>query len=220
MSVSLPNGSAIFLASAYASSDTTATAVSNSSAGQNAVVSDTTPFAQGDIIEVSSGWARLNGRVVRVGTVVAGTSYQLEGIDTNDTTQYPSGGGVPFSARKVSTWTEIQQITNTSSTGGEQQFTEYAFLADGAQRRIPTTKSAIGYTLTIADDPTLAHFAVLQAADADRKVRAIKIQLANGGYIYMNGYVTMAPSPTLSVNEIMTLEVTLSLAAPVTRYTS
>ncbi len=216
MSVSLPNGSTIAIASGYGSADAFA-AISNA---VEAVVSDPAHnFANGDVVEITSGWVRLTGRLARVKSAVANTSYVLEGIDTSDIARYPAGGGVG-SCRKVTGWTQISQVLSSSSTGGEQQFKEYAFLEDGAQRRIPTTKSAQGYTLAIADDPLQPHYAVLKAADTDRSPRGIKITLANNSPIFANAYVSMNDTPTLTVNEIMALEVTLSLLSSTTRYVS
>jgi len=214
--VSLPNGSTVAVASGYGAVKTF-TAISNAT---EAVVSDAThTFVVGDILEITSGWSKLSGRLARVKAVVASTSYTLEGINTSDTTRYPAGGGVG-SARKITGWQQITQILSSASNGGEQQFTEYSFLEDSTKRRLPTSKNARGYTFNIGDDPALPHYAVLQTADDDRATRGIRLALANGGFIYMNAYVSMADSPTLTQDNVMALEVTLSLSATTTRYAS
>lgn len=214
MAVSLPNGSTVAVASAYA----TAKPFSAISNATEAVVTDAThTFAVGDILEITSGWSKLNGRLARVKSVVASTPYVLEGINTSNTTRFPAGSGVG-SVRKITTWQQVLQILNSASNGGEQQFTNYSFLEDSTERRIPTRKSARGYTFNVADDPALAHYPVLQAADEDTVPRGIRLALANGGFIYMNTYVSMAGEPSLTQDEVMATEVTLSLSAPSTRY--
>jgi hypothetical protein len=216
MSVSLPNGSTVAVASAYAAANAFTT-ISNAA---EAVINDADhTYVAGDILEITSGWSKLNGRLARVKSVVAGTSYTLEKIDTTNLTKYPAGSG-GGSTRKVTTWQQVQQILNSTSNGGEQQFATYSFLEDSTERRIPTKKSARGYTFNVADDPNLAHYPVLQAADEDSISRGIRLSLANGGFIFMNAYVSMSDSPSLTQDEVMALEVTLSLSAPTTRYVS
>ena len=216
MSVSLPNGSTVAIASGYGS----ANAFSTISNATEAVISDADhTFVNGDIVEITSGWVRLNNRIARVKSVSAGVSYTLEGVDTSNTTRFPPGGGAG-SARKVSGFQQITQILGSNSNGGEQQFKSYKLLEEGEERRIPTSKSARGYSFEVADDTAQPHYAILTAADEDRAPRAIRLAFANGGYSYMNCYVTMNPEPTLTVDEIMALEVTLSLLAKSTRYTA
>lgn len=214
IAVSLPNGSTVAVASAYAAAKAF-TSISNAA---EAVVNDAThTYAIGDILEITSGWSKLNGRLARVKSVVASTSYTLEKIDTSNLTKYPAGSGIG-STRKITTWQQITQILSSASSGGEQGFAPYSFLEDSTERRIPTKKSARGYTFSVADDPNLAHYPVLQAADEDTISRGIRLSLANGGSIFMNAFVTMSDSPSLTQDELMAVEVTISLSAPTTRY--
>ncbi len=216
MAVYLPNGSTISIASAYSSS-TNITAISNATDAVASVVS-ATGIVVGNIVEVTSGWSRLTGRLARV-SVVSTNDLTLEDINTTSTTRYPALGGTG-SLREVTTFTQISQILSSTTQGGEQQFTNYAFLEDGFERQIPTNKSAQSITLSIADDPLLAHYALLDAADDDRLPRAIKVTLASGAVIYYNCYVTLNKTPTLTINEVSALEVTLSFVAEQTRYAS
>lgn len=216
MAVSLPNGAVIHMASGYAAWKNM-TALTNANPGV-ATLEASHGVITGDIIEVESGWSRVRGRAVRAGTV-ATNSVPLEGIDTTLTSIYPAGSGAGR-VRVISGWTQIQQVMNSTSSGGEQQFTEYQFLEDDAQRRIPTTKSAAGLTLTIADDPTLPGYILAAAANDDRLPRAIRVTLPSGSKILYNAYVTLNQTPSLTVNELMAVEMTLSLVGSPTRYTS
>lgn len=216
MSVSLPNGSLVHIASGYGASKTMS-AVSNADPGV-ATLEASHGVSTGDFIEVTSGWSRLTERIVRAGTV-ATNDVPLEGIDTSSTTVYPAGSGVG-SIREITGWTQLSQILSSSSTGGEQQFLEYQFLESDAQKRIPTFKSAAGITLSIADDPTLAGYILAKEANDDRLPRALRITLPNGAKLLYNAYISLAPIPTLTVNEVMAVEVTLSLLSEPTRYAS
>ena len=95
---------------------------------------------------------------------------------------------------------------------------EYQLLEADAQKRIPTFKSAAGLTLSIADDPSLAGYIACSAANDDRAQRAVKITLPNGSILLYNAYISLNKTPSLTVNEIMACEVTLSLLAEPVRY--
>jgi hypothetical protein len=213
MSAILPNGSILEIAAAYS----LAKAVSAITNANPAVASAAAHgMAEGDIIVVNSGWTRLNDKVVRVADPDSGT-FELEGIDTTKTTVYTAGSGVG-SVRSVSGWAQISQITDTASSGGDQQFTTFGFLEESDDRQLPTTKSPISMTITVADDPDLPYVAPVETADEDREPRVLRLTLPNGSVIYYNAYVSITSTPTLSRNNIMTRVITLSLAARPTRY--
>lgn len=213
MAVSLPNGSLIAIGSAYGS-PITISAISNAS---SAVATATAHgLSNGDIVVITSGWSRLNGKAVRVSTVATNT-FVLEGINTTSTTVYPPGSGIG-TCKEVTTFTQLSQILSSSTNGGEQQFLEYQFLEADAQTRIPTFKSASGLTLSIGDDPDLAGYAAAEDANDDREPRALRVALANGSFIYYYGYVSVNKTPSLTVNEISAVEVTFSFLNEPTRY--
>jgi hypothetical protein len=215
MSVSLPNGSTVAIASGYGSA-LTVTALTNA----NPAVATSTAhgLSNGDYVEITSGWSRLNNKVVRVAGVTANT-FELEGIDTSSTAIYPAGTGTG-SVREVTGWTQISQILASSSTGGEQQFLTYQFLEADAETQIPTTKSAGGMELSIGDDPTLAGFIALVAANDDRLKRALRITLASDAKILYNAYCSINKTPSLTVNELMASQATLSFLTEPVRYAS
>jgi hypothetical protein len=213
MSVSLPNGSVVSIASGYAA----AIAVSAVSNALPAVATTATnTYASGDFLEVTSGWSRLTNKIVRLSAATA-TSATLEGVDTSLTSIYPALQGVG-SVRKITGWTQLAQILSSSSSGGEQQFTEFQFLESDSQKRLPTVKSAAGITFSVADDPTLAGYILAAAANDDRLPRAVKVTLPSGSVILYNAYISLNKTPSLTVNEVMACEVTLSLLAEVQRY--
>jgi hypothetical protein len=170
----------------------------------------------GEFIEVTSGWGRLTDKIVRAGTVVT-NDVQLLGIDSTLTSIYPAGSGVG-SIREITGWTQLQQVLSTSSEGGEQQFLNYQFLESDSERRIPTTKSAGGLNMTVADDPALAGYILASAANDDRLPRAVRITLPSGAVILYNAYISLNKTPTLSVNELMGVQVTLSFLSEPQRY--
>lgn len=213
MSVKLPNGSIISIASAYTASKNI-TIVTN--AAEAVVTSVAHGYSNGDVLEVTSGWSKLDGRLCRVKSVTADT-FVLEGINTLDTERFPAGGGIG-SVREISSFLQVTQVIEFGKSGGEQQFATYSFLEDDTERQIPTQKSAESFTLSLGDDQTLPWYAVLDAADQDRLPRGLKIALPSGALIFANAYATLNRTPSMTKNEIMALASTFSLVAPVTRY--
>ena len=209
MSVSLPNGALIHIGSAYGS-NLTVSAVTNASP---AVATSTAHgLSNGDYVVFSSGWSRLNNRTFRVANVATNT-FELEGIDTTSTTTYPAGSGTG-TVKKVTTWTQIQQVLTSSTSGGEQQFTDYQFLESDAATSIPTFKSPARLTLAVADDPTLAGYVAAKAANDDRAARALRLSLPNSAKICYYAFVSIAASPSMTVNEVMSLEMTATFLNP------
>jgi hypothetical protein len=213
MAVSLPNGAVVSIASAYAAS-ATVTAISNASPAVASAAAH--GLANGDIVEVTSGWSRLNSRVARVASVTVDT-FELEGINTTSTNLYPTGGGAG-SVRKVSAWQQITQVLEFTTSGGEQQFVTYSFLEEDVEHQIPTVKSASSFAMTIGDDAELPWYGILSDANDDRVPRAVSVVLPSGSAIYYNGYVTLNKTPTLTKNELMGLQSTVSLTSEPMRY--
>jgi len=216
VSVALPNGATMAIGSTYGATKNL-TAFTNANPGV-ATLEATHGIIVGDIFEVTSGWSRANGNVYRA-SVVATNDVSVEGLNTTSTANFPAGSGVG-TVREVTAWTQISQILQTSTEGGEQQFVTYSFLEDSSEHQIPTTKTPTVFKLTIGDDASLAHYAILAAADADRLQRVVRVLLPSGSPIYFSAYVTLRKTPTLTKNEVMGLQVTLSLINETTRYAS
>lgn len=213
MSAILPNG-AIFEIAATNSPPTDFTAITNAKPPE--VTAPGHGFADGDVLVVTSGWTRLNDKVVRVAASTDDT-FTLEGIDTTKTTVYTAGSGIG-AVRAATGWAQISQVTDNNSSGGEQQFATFGFLEESDDRQLPTTKNPITLTLTVADDDSLPYVAPVEAADDDREPRVLRLTLPNGATIYYNAYVSITPTPTLTRNNVMARVITLSLASRPTRY--
>lgn len=214
MAIALPNGSLIAIAASYGVAKTM-TAVSNANPAIASLAAGHAIIA-GDIMEVTSGWSRLTDKIVKAGTPST-DDIPLTGIDSTLTSIYPSGGGAG-TVREVLTWTQLSQILESTSSGGEQQFLDYQLLEADAAKRIPTFKSPAGISFKVADDPTLDGYILASAANDDRLQRAVRLTLPSGAIIYYNAFISLNKTPSLTVNQIMAIEVTLSLLAEPVRY--
>lgn len=216
MAVSLPNGIIFALATTYASADTVS-AVTNANPAV-ATTSGSHGITTGNFLEVTSGWAKLNGRIVRSASA-SGTTVTYEGIDTSSTTLYPAGSGTG-SVREITAWTQISQVLDLSTSGGDMQFATYSFLEQDFETQLPTQSSPMTINMTIADDASLSGYTSLKAAAAARSAVALKATLPSGSIIVYNGYVSFNETPTMTKNQVMGVRATFSLLALPVRYSS
>ena len=143
----VPTGSTFFVATAFASAKTV-TAISNA---VEAVVSSTAHgFSNGDIVEMTSSWGRLQKRAYRVKTSLA-DSFVLEGADTSNTNFFPSGGGVG-SVRKASTFVQLTTVMNPSASGGESKKVEYKYVESDVTFSINDGFAAVNRSLELDAD--------------------------------------------------------------------
>lgn len=213
MAVTLSNGSTVHIATQLAD-EKKITAITN--AVEAVATSTSHGLENNDYIVLNSGWGILNERVYRV-QKVDNNSFKLEKIDTTDMNKFPAGSGAG-SFQKVSSWQQITQIMEFSTSGGEQQFYDFGFLEDDYDRQIPTTQSAVSISMTIADDPSLMGYKALEKASDSGKQTPLRVNLKSGSTVVFNGYVSLNKMPSMTRNEGMTVSATYSLGARFNRY--
>lgn len=214
MAYTLPNGSTFDIAATYGPA-VVITAISNA---KPAVVSATAHGLQdGDIVLLNGGWSKINNRTYRVSAVTT-DSFALEGTDTTDTVRYPAGIGATTTIRPVATWVQVPQIMSVDFTGGEQNFFTFQFLEDDDERQFPTNKSAITVSMSVADDPDQPFVPVVEGYDEDKSTNVARLNLPNDSVILYPAVVSITATPSLTVNELMTRDITLALQARPTRY--
>src|SRR4051812_46958916 len=137
----VPTGTTFYVASSYAASQAT-TAVSN--AAEAVVTCTAHGFSNSDIVEITSGWGRLNRRVFRVKSVATNT-FTLEGADTSSASFFPAGVGIG-SVRKINTFTQITNVLSASSSGGEPKTVSYKYIESDVEYAINDGFTATSYT--------------------------------------------------------------------------
>lgn len=217
MSVTLSTGSQYRIAKTYAAS----IAFSTITNLQDPTITTASAHSinVGDYVEITSGWGRLNHRIVRAKTGTTGSTLVLENINTADVLKYPAGAG-GGSIRRITAWTDITQVKSISASGGTQNYADITDITDVVERKIPTTRSAIDVTLDIYDDPSLAWYADVVVADEARTPYGFLIIPANSKPLVANAYWSLMRVPTMAINEAMMTQISLSYAAEPVRYTS
>jgi hypothetical protein len=211
----MPNGARYAVSTGLAAA-VAITAISNASP---AVANTATPPTEGDIVVLDSGWDRLAQAVVRAGTVVAATSFQLERVDATDADNYPAGEGVGV-FQKVNGFTVIDQVIGLDQSGGEQNWEtfQYAQDKDGKQRQDKTYKSPRVLTLTLHYDPDKPWNATLISQDEGEDLSVIRETLKNGDVVYYVGKLSYSQVPKRALNVSDAVTVALALTQPPIRY--
>ena len=213
MAMTLPNGSTVFIATEM-EAEKSFTGASN--AAECVLTATAHGLQNGDYILVTSGWGDLNGCVFKVGDVQANT-VKLIGIDTTNLTRFPTGSG-GGTLQKIKTWQQLLQIFEYSTSGGEQQYYDYAFMEDGISRQLPTTVSPTQISIALGDDPTLPGYqAAVKASRAGKQV-PLRLNLKNGSVVVYNGYLSVNETPTTTMNEGMKIQASYAMNGRPNRY--
>lgn len=213
MSVSLPDGATVAIATTYGAVKTV-TGISNANPG--VIASTAHGLANGAFYELKSGWQKISDRIFKAANVGA-NALDVTGIDTTDTNRYPVGTGAG-SLKEITAWTQIAQILEFTTSGGDQQFANFSFLEEDYERQLPTITSAQSIQIGIGDDPSLPGYIALKAAGEARAIRALKVTLPNGAVLLYNGYVSFNETPTLTKGSVMQVRATFSLSGRPVRY--
>jgi len=216
MAITLSTGATLAVAKTYAA-PLSFSAISNASDPTCTVTGST--ISGGDYVEVSSGWGLLDKRVLRVKAGSSATGLILENVDTSDTTKYPATTGTG-SVRKVTAWSQLSQVKSISASGGAQNFADITSIEDVVERQIPTTRGAVTMTADVFDDPTLAWYTDVTAADAARTPYGLKMTFPNGSKLAANAYWSLLKVPTMGNKEALMTQITMSYAAEPVRYAS
>lgn len=197
---SVPTGTTFAVATTFAAAKTIS-AISNT---VEASVSATAHgYAAGDVVEITSGWGRLNRRVFEVKSVTADAF--VIAVDTTSTNFYPVGSSAG-SVRKVQTWTQISQVTGASSSGGEPVTVDYKYIESDVSYSINDGFGSTQYTLTIdADAIGTQGFTSLQNLTDVQTDTVLRMLSRSGARLYMPCTVALNDVPSLNDGQINTV---------------
>lgn len=210
----LPSGTILAVATAFAAAKT----VSGISNAAEAVVSCTAHgYSVGDIVQLYSGWGRLNRRAVRVKSVTTDT-FVAEAIDTTNTEFFPAGSG-GGTVRKVTTFTQISKYLNPQSSGGEPKRVTVRFIDEDTDTSLNDGFTAVQESFDIdADQFGGAAYAALRSLSEVQTDTILKKTLKSGVNIYTPCKVSLNENPKMTDGQIMTNAVSIDGNGRITRY--
>jgi len=216
MAIELAQGTTIAIASAYGAAKTMS-AISNASEAV-ATLEASHGVLQNDIVEITSGWDRLNGRVARVKTVST-NDVTLELIDTSNTANYPAGAGTG-SVRKISTWTALTQLAGITADTPQIQYIDITTLANQTRQRIPGLDESPNMSIDVFYDPSLSWVAAVLAASDANALAAVRMITPGGRKIYANAYWKMSRFPQISIGDAIKNALSLTFNSIPSSYAS
>ncbi len=212
----VPTGTTFHIASAYAASQAT-TAVTN--ATEAVVTCAAHGYANGDMLEVTSGWGRLNRRVFRAKNVSA-NNFTLEGADTTNLNFFPAGTGVG-SVRKINTFTQITGVMNPQSSGGEPKTVNYKYIESDVEYSMNDGFSATNYTLEIdADQIGSAGYNALKTLTDVQTDTCLKMATRSGSLVFVPCTVALNEAVKLQDGQINRVTCAFNGNNRLTRYAS
>ena len=213
---SVPTGTIFSLATVFAAAKTV-TAITN--AAEASVSCTAHGYFVGDVVQLYSGWGRLNRRAARVKSSTT-DAFVLEGINTTNTEFYPSGSG-GGTVRKISTFQQINKILNPSNSGGEAKNITVKFLESDVEENINDGFTAITETFDIdADEFGQASYAALVNLSEVQTDTVLKKTLKSGSTIYTPCRVAFNENVKLADGSIMTNTVSINGNGRLTRYSA
>lgn len=210
----LPSGTLLSIASAFAA----AKVVSSISNAAEAVVSCTAHgYAVGDIVQLYSGWGRLNRRVVRVKSATT-DAFVAENIDTTNLEFFPAGSG-GGSVRKVNTFTQISKYLNPTQSGGDPKNVTVRFMDEDTETNLNDGFSAVAESFEVdADQFGSGAYNALRALTDVQSDTVLKKTLKSGATIYTPCTVALNENVRLADGSIMTNVVAINGNGRITRY--
>lgn len=193
----VPTGTLFSVATTFGS-NITVTAVTNASP---AVCTATAHgLTTGDVVEITSGWGRLNKRVFEVVAVDA-NSFSLTNSNTSSTSHYPPGTGTG-TVREVTAWTQLSKVMSPSTSGGEPKTVTYKFLESDVEYSINDGFTATSMTMEFDDDDTTAGYTALRTLTDAQTDTVLKMLMRSGARTYLPCTVALNDVPRLQDGQI------------------
>jgi hypothetical protein len=213
---SVPSGTIFSIATVIAAAKTV-TAISN--ATEASVSCTAHGYSVGDIVQLFSGWGRLNRRVARVKSATT-DAFVAEGINTTNTEFFPTGSGAG-TVKKVTTFQQINKILNPSNSGGEPKSITVKFLESDTEENLNDGFTAITESFDIdADEFGQASYSALVSLTDVQTDTVLKKTLKSGSLIFTPCRVAINENVKMNDGSIMTNAVSINGNGRLTRYTA
>lgn len=212
----VPTGTTFYIASAIAASKNT-TIVTN--AAEAVVTSAAHGYANGDVVEMTSGWGRLHRRIAEIKSVTTDT-FVLKKIDTSNVNFFPAGLGIG-SVRKITAFTQIVQVLDPQSSGGEPRQVDYRYVESDVDFSINNGFSASSYSLKLdADSIGTAGYTALQSLTDVQSDTCLKMLSRNGARIYQPCTVALNEAVQLQQDQVNSVQAAFNGNNRLTRYSA
>ena len=175
-------------------------------------------LSNGDIIEVTSGWGRLNKRVFKVAGVTTDT-FQLSGMDTSSTSFFPAGTGIG-SVREVTAWTQLSKVMNPATQGGDPKTVTYKWVESDVEYSINDGFTATSFTMEFDDDDTTSGYSAMRTLTDAQTDTVLKMLMRSGAVVYLPCTLALNDVPRLQDGQINRISASFAGVNRHTRYSA
>ena len=211
----VPTGTLFSVATTFGS-NITVTAVSNAS--PTVCTATAHGLSDGDVVEITSGWGRLNKRVFEV-TVIDPNSFSLDNGNTVSTSHFPPGTGTG-TVREVTAWTQLTKVMNPSTQGGDPKTVTYKFVESDVEYSINDGFTATSYTLEFDDDDTTSGYSAMRTLTDAQTDTVMKMLMRSGAVVYLPCTLAMNDVPRLQDGQINRISAQFAGTNRHTRYSA
>jgi hypothetical protein len=166
---------------------------------------------------LSNSWTKTDNGVFRVDGAVAGTSFEIEGLNSTDVGKYPASGGAG-SAREITAWTQLPKIPTFDMTGGDPKSLTTSYIDYEKDFEIFTGTNPERLNFTISYQPDSPAYAALVAAGESGVVQVVRLVLKDGSTLFYPGQLFFNKAPVMTKDQEMVNNVSLALQGEITRY--
>jgi hypothetical protein len=179
---------------------------------------DVSGIAEGDYVELTSGWGRISQRIFKVSLPAGIGTIKLKGCDTSNTNLFPEGLG-KGSIRKINTWELLNQKLTIQSNGGDPKIVNFSYVETGEEQSVFDGNSATTYGVDLdADSISQSYYASLKKISDAQTVSALKMTAPNGATLVLSCTISMNENPTMASGQIMSNKVTFYGRGRTVRY--
>lgn len=215
MAFGLPDGSIISFGTTVGASKTMS-AISNATEAV-ATLEASHGVVENDILFVTSGWLKLNKRIVRADSVST-NDVTFEDINTSSTSIYPAGSGTG-SVKEITAWTQIPYIKDFQGSGGEQQTVTEEFLDSDDQYEFFTSRTPRRYNCGVAyQGASATHFPLLRALSEAKTETAFRIVFPDSSVTYFVAVPSFDVVPTVNKGQVQVNSLVLLVRGEPTTY--
>ena len=176
------------------------------------------PFVANDEILMYNGWDDVTDSIFRAKDPTA-NNFKLAELDTTDTDWYPAGASAQGTARKVSDWMEIGNITNITSEGGGAKTIDVRIISRRNAISLPAGFESSKISLELAFDPKRVDQKNLEKISRKLSQRCgIKIIIPGGATVYGYGFVQKNAMPKFNLDDILKIDASISILGTMTVY--
>lgn len=193
----------------------TVTGISNAT---EAVVSCTAHgYSAGNVVFIESGWGRINKRAFRIKTILT-DSFVLEGMDTTNTSFYPTGAGAG-TVRLAQTPVQITQVLSSNTSGGEAKKVTYRYQESDVDFSINDGFNPVSRTMEIdADSIGGPGYSLLKTLTETGADTVVKTNTKGGSFTLTPCTVAMNEEVIFQDGQINRVRVDISGSNRSTRY--